>query len=1322
MEDSFERPSVNMQLTHMPVLNGDHLQHVSSEKGSFHAKSTGHEAFLSNQQLVRDQEHDSQNNMFSNNFMMVNQQQQQKRQQLDTINRNYSQNNLINDEKQQLAKDKNGYPPTQNGKHNPKKVFPIATNQQNDKSCQESNASKSEILVNQMFPFYLENQTDSQNFYYPYHAMTLKNLQYYFKFDGERGLSSNQIVQNRSQFTYSQSKSQINLQKISNQKWEVVIKLLLQFKFVIILSAIIFFFSFAYYQDDPSQILLALFLVWIALLNKRKSFDELQQEKLQSVKQKYIPSHCTVVREGQQISISTSNVVAGDIIVLQQNSLVPVDSRVLSIDRSERGLIMKADISAVFEEKLPKVLSTFCNYPSNYLKSQNVVPQGAKIIQGSGKVIALMSADESYCMKQINSLIFEGSQQIKLKNPIKSELNHFATNLSYLSIIIALVFILVSRLAFDCSNMTSFVFAGSVFIAFVPEGLLTQVYLAKYMRQKCSCNKAINDETQQKLDYQPQEASFKINKYEQVIENLSQINCICTNFDSLIEKPQTQVNGMWVSNQLINSQKEIQNQIDYFVSNKSYQNLITGSVLANDSLFSTPNFSQLEAKQSKISKQNSYLPYEAEGDLKDVALLRLCQNVFDVNTLRSQSPIVVNENGNLFKIPYDERSQYSAVLVKENQSTNEEYAIYIKGNPHVIMKACTQILIYEDKTKITDEIYDKFCDSISKFQIKGEDMVAVAKLPISKQDLKSEKVNSIFDVEGQVKRQLSDFIMLGLFSFSYPPSNNLGQTLKQARLSGTKLVIISEKDTVTSFSIASNCGLFQDLKMNEILIDQTYKTKEKEDFKSQLKSVLAVVMNGARLSGLNSRIELDSFIFDCLNKQACIFANVSHEQKKLLIPYIRHMGFKIGVVSNEMSDLLFMNAGDISFSGTKATPLLQGLSDVQLIPNKYQSDIQAALEAIEEGRCYMENVKKIFALSGSTKMPQILPLLAYIILRIPLALSAMFMILLSCVTNFIPALSLAKEDPDIDIILVKQDYQLNGNVQQISAQPKQSSNKVATFGLFFYSYFFIGAIAAGAGFCAYFTTMNHLGFPIKSTFQLFDKKGYSADLHIADDMGYDIDVVNNYLQTAKPHLDIPKDTPLDPSMPHWNSLFMSLSNDCEYDIENYHPTHKFIDWADKNQSKVDLRKFYVYCDHGDKKWKNLVSWSDCDPTDYINYSTITGNTACYTSEALNYAQTSYLLAIVFFQFSNLIALKSLRMSFVHTPFNSLFAVSIILQLIICVFLVEIPGIQIIFRTRPLHFWQWGIPAAPFAIFALLYEEIRKYLARSTMWFSKIASF
>jgi len=46
-------------------------------------------------------------------------------------------------------------------------------------------------------------------------------------------------------------------------------------------------------------------------------------------------------------------------------------------------------------------------------------------------------------------------------------------------------------------------------------------------------------------------------------------------------------------------------------------------------------------------------------------------------------------------------------------------------------------------------------------------------------------------------------------------------------------------------------------------------------------------------------------------------------------------------------------------------------------------------------------------------------------------------------------------------------------------------------------------------------------------------------------------------------------------------------------------------------------------------------------------------------------------------------------------------------------MVEVPGIQNILRTRPLDFWQWGIPSATFSIFVLIHEEIRKFLVQKS---------
>lgn len=65
-------------------------------------------------------------------------------------------------------------------------------------------------------------------------------------------------------------------------------------------------------------------------------------------------------------------------------------------------------------------------------------------------------------------------------------------------------------------------------------------------------------------------------------------------------------------------------------------------------------------------------------------------------------------------------------------------------------------------------------------------------------------------------------------------------------------------------------------------------------------------------------------------------------------------------------------------------------------------------------------------------MAQILPIFALIVLRIPLAISAIFMILLSCLLSILPALSLAREEPEIDIMIQGEDTPFNTKVKTSS--------------------------------------------------------------------------------------------------------------------------------------------------------------------------------------------------------------------------------------------------------------------------------------------------
>ena len=74
-----------------------------------------------------------------------------------------------------------------------------------------------------------------------------------------------------------------------------------------------------------------------------------------------------------------------------------------------------------------------------------------------------------------------------------------------------------------------------------------------------------------------------------------------------------------------------------------------------------------------------------------------------------------------------------------------------------------------------------------------------------------------------------------------------------------------------------------------------------------------------------------------------------------------------------------------------------------------------------------------------------------------------------------------------------------------------------------------------------------------------------------------------------------------------------------------------VDWFKVDDGKYDLRKSFVKCNESTGKWESRVgSWSYCDIHSDHNHSKFVENTACYTTDALKYAQSSFFAGIVFF--------------------------------------------------------------------------------------------
>ena len=101
-------------------------------------------------------------------------------------------------------------------------------------------------------------------------------------------------------------------------------------------------------------------------------------------------------------------------------------------------------------------------------------------------------------------------------------------------------------------------------------------------------------------------------------------------------------------------------------------------------------------------------------------------------------------------------------------------------------------------------------------------------------------------------------------------------------------------------------------------------------------------------------------------------------------------------------------------------------------------------------------MKKTIVYLLTSNSAEIWPFLAMVLFQIPLPLSNIFMLCVCVGTDIYPAISLAYEEPEVDIMTRK---------------PRNREERLVTVRMMTHSYFLMGAIACAAGFYTYLIIM-----------------------------------------------------------------------------------------------------------------------------------------------------------------------------------------------------------------------------------------------------------
>ena len=159
--------------------------------------------------------------------------------------------------------------------------------------------------------------------------------------------------------------------------------------------------------------------------------------------------------------------------------------------------------------------------------------------------------------------------------------------------------------------------------------------------------------------------------------------------------------------------------------------------------------------------------------------------------------------------------------------------------------------------------------------------------------------------------------------------------------------------------------------------------------------------------------------------------------------------------------------------GITGSDVSKQAADMILLDDNFASIVTG----VEEGRLIFDNLKKSIAYTLTSNIPEISPFLLFIIFDIPLALGTVTILCIDLGTDMVPAISLAYEKAESDIMKRK---------------PRDPKNdKLVNERLISMSYGQIGMMQASAGFFTYFVILCENGFWMSDLFgirQQWDSK------------------------------------------------------------------------------------------------------------------------------------------------------------------------------------------------------------------------------------------
>lgn len=500
---------------------------------------------------------------------------------------------------------------------------------------------------------------------------------------------------------------------------------------------------------------LGLAIIAVIIINAIFSFwQEYQAEKAIEALKRILPTTAKVIRDGKESEILSSQLVPGDIMILEEGDNISADARLVE------AFQMKVDSSTLTGESKPvwKVAEVE-EGDENPVEVHNLVFAGTSVVSGSGRAVVFATGVHTEFNK-----IAALTQEVKDKlSPLQKELRRVTQIIAILAVLMGLILFTVNIYLVSLPLSVAFLFAIGLTVANIPEGLLPTVTLSlaasvQKMAQKNALIKRLSS-----------------------VETLGSTNIICTDKTGTLTRNEMTVRKIWIPYEILDvtgTGYEPQGEFLYQGEEVSHEQIRELRLLMRSATFAN------DAKLVKPSKLGE--KWKILGDPTEAALLVAARkNGFDWKERIKEQPRIL-------ELPFDSKRKSMSSI---HQKGPVKMA-YIKGAPKKMIALSSQISV-DGKVRIFSEeekeqiirVHDEL--AASGLRILG---MAYRELPPDFEDYRPQSVEK-------------DMVFVGMVAMQDPPRPEVKPAVEDCHRAGIRILMITGDYGLTAQSVAEEVGI-----------------------------------------------------------------------------------------------------------------------------------------------------------------------------------------------------------------------------------------------------------------------------------------------------------------------------------------------------------------------------------------------------------------------------------------------------------------------------------------------------------------------------------